>query len=245
MRDQKQIGWFSLYTLIVALALIAVVGAFSAKAEGLKPSASPAAQFAPDAPVAVRTWTGFYVGVNAGYGMTTTEISAGGGSIDGISAHGVVYGVSAGVDYQFPRSALVARARASYDWSNVEFAINPIFKAGFKEGWSGDAGLGYAMGTAMPYILVGYTEMKTEASIGGTALPSPDLAGKRVTGGIEWRLPSTGNALFQPTLALEATYTAFDSKTYGPVTFEPDDLTVKARINFGFKGLGDTARVAP
>ena len=208
-------------------------------AEGLKDAKGPAAQAIPEAPVQPRSWSGVYVSAAGGYSNSNTEISAGPFSLDGISAHGTVYGLGAGADYQFKGSALVGRLRGGYDWSNVEFSVNPgIFQAGFKEGWYGDVGLGIALGTAMPYLMVGMTEMQTQASIGGTAIPTPDLKGTRFTAGVEFRSPKIAGAMFQPTFALEATYIDYKDQTFGPVTFAPDETRVMGRVNRGFKALG-------
>ncbi|MDP3703066.1 MAG: hypothetical protein Q8R78_01570, partial [Candidatus Omnitrophota bacterium] len=105
----KTPGGIILATLAAVAIGIMLFAPKPAGAEGLKDG--PAKQIAPSAPVEVRTWSGVYVSAAGGWANSNTEISAGPFSLDGISAHGTVYGLAAGADYQFKGSALVARLR--------------------------------------------------------------------------------------------------------------------------------------
>ena len=111
--DQKQIGWFSLYTLIVALALVAAWGAFSSARAADK--GGP--QILADAPYDAKpVWTGLYVGGNAG---VVSGVSDWGAGVDGYSG-----GAQIGALMQIGR--LIAGVEASYDWKKVSFAGNNI-----------------------------------------------------------------------------------------------------------------------
>lgn len=178
-------------------------------------------------------WSGVYLGVHGGYGIGVIELSGGGGSIDGLSAHGFIGGVHGGIDLQLPSSPIVLRGRAAYTWGSVEFNVNPgILSASAEDGWSVDGGLGYAMDSAMPYVFIGYTKTKTAASFFGTALNSPDLEGMRYGGGVEWKMASLPNA----TLALDYTFTDYKDLALGPITLDADDHRIMGRLNFRLGG---------
>ena len=107
-----------------ALAFAAAAFASSARAADL-----PARTTAPAAPVVyapVFTWTGAYVGVNAGYGW---------GKVKGASAYfddptGFVGGAQIGANYQVPNTAFVLGAEADIQYSGIEGKANgPGFNA--------------------------------------------------------------------------------------------------------------------
>lgn len=185
------------------------------------PTATPAAP-----------WSGVYLGLHAGYGIGNIELAAGGGSIDGLSAHGAIGGFHGGLDYQVPGGPLVVRVRGAYTWGDVEFNITDLVNASIRDGWSVDGGLGYAMGSAMPYVFAGYTKVKTETSFFGHSVDSPDLEGMRVGAGVEWRIPGVPNA----TLAAEYTFTDYDDLKFGPITLDADDHRVMGKVNFRLGG---------
>lgn len=191
-----------------------------------------------DAPVAKLTWTGFYVGGFGGYSVANGEISDIGVSFDGLSATGMMGGVTVGADWQLPGSGLVLRARGSYAWSDQQFSVafGPFTaSARMDDGWSADAGVGVAMGTALPYVMVGYGKYNTSLAVMGTTASGPDLEGMHYTAGVEWRLANLGFSSINPTLALEYTYQDFDSLSLGGTTkLDIDNHTAKVRLNIRF-----------
>lgn len=185
-----------------------------------------------DVVVTKLSWTSIYFGGFAGYGAADGVVSSGPLSVDGLSATGRIIGLTAGADWQLPSSFLVIGARANYSWSDENFTVAPsLFKAGLRDGWSVDGRIGAALGTAMPYIGAGLTNVHTATSIAGFS--SPDLRGIRYFGGVEFRLPKmdTGT-LLTPTLAVEVVYTDFDSKSLGGSTkLDVTDLAGMVRLN--------------
>ncbi len=178
-------------------------------------------------------WSGVYLGLHGGYGIGVIELSGGGGSLDGLAAHGFIGGVHGGVDLQLPSSPVVLRGRCAYTWGSVEFNVNPgILSASAEDGWSCDAGIGYAMNSALPYVFAGYTKTKTAASFFGTSVNSPDLEGMRYGGGVEWKMPGVNNARF----AVDYTFTDYKDLNFGPITLDADDHRIMARLNFPLFG---------
>lgn len=203
------------------------------------PSANTPSPF-DDAPVAKLSWTSVYVGGFAGYGAAKGELTSGVFGVDGLSATGAIGGVAVGANWQIPGSFLVLGARGSYGWSREEFSVSPgLFKASIDNGWSADGQLGFAFGTAMPYIVAGYTTAHTSATAGTTALASPDLHGWRGGVGVEFRTPKIDmGSLLTPTFAVEVLYTDYDTKTFGTgpkaIHLDVTDLSAMARLNLRF-----------
>lgn len=192
-----------------------------------------------DAPVAKLSWTGLYIGGHAGYSAANAEIAGPGFSFDGLSATGVMGGVTAGADLQLPGSGLVGRIRGGYTWSDQQFSITMGgfgASARMDDGWSADAGLGVAMGTALPYVMVGYGSSKTSLAAGGATASGPRLEGMRYIAGVEWGLANFGTPVVRPTLALEYIYSDYDSIPLGGggAKLDIDNHTGLVRLNLRF-----------
>lgn len=184
------------------------------------------------------SWTGMYIGGNVGYTVSDSKLSDGGDSIDGLSGRGPTGGLHAGFDYQVPGSILVIGARGGYSWGSVEFKINDsgmkALGVSIEDGWYIDGRLGVVMGSALPYIFGGYTEVKTAASYYGTGVPGmPTLEGYRLGAGVEWRL-NTKVMTLSPTLALEYAYTNYKAVLVDDVTVDPTSHAFGARLNLRF-----------
>jgi outer membrane immunogenic protein len=151
----------------------------------------PSRQYAPPPPIIpIFTWTGFYVGVNAGYGWSTNSNSGGvfvpgvgfvdsGGGNDG----GFVGGGQIGYNYQF--GAFVAGIEADIQWADLnrnnnrnaaffDAAGNAIIVGGNNNNntdWFGTVRprLGYAFDRALVYITGGlaFTDNNAGWTIGG------------------------------------------------------------------------------
>lgn len=194
-----------------------------------------------DAPVGKINWSGIYIGLHGGYGVADGALSFGPATIDGLAASGAVGGIHAGADVQIHGSMLVLGLRGDYTWSHEEFSISApggAFKASLHDGWGADARVGLALGTALPYLFVGYTQEHTAASLtGGPAISAPDLRGWRVGGGVEFRIPKMTTETFNTTLAAEYKHTDFSEVTLGgpggPKLNVTDDVFM-TRLNFRF-----------
>jgi outer membrane immunogenic protein len=139
-----------------------------------------------------RNWSGFFAGVQAGYGFSNTTISAPGVfSFRGIGSQGVTGGVLAGYDHQFAGTNIVAGVEADASLSDIKTTINlGGASASIGSDWNVGlrARLGYVMGgSIMPYVSAGYgwTHVKTSGLGGGF---SQSLSGFQLGAGVETML---------------------------------------------------------
>ena len=79
------------------------------------PPGAPVALVPPPPPF---TWSGIYIGGNAGYSFGTTTLSLGGLSGAGFSTNGIVAGGTIGGNYQ--AGAFVFGAEGDFDWDNIK-----------------------------------------------------------------------------------------------------------------------------
>ena len=93
------------------LAFAAVFAAGTANAADLPRKAPPMVVPAP-----VFSWTGFYIGINGGYGWADTK----NGFTEFDNASGGVFGVQGGFNYQFVGSPIVIGIEADYQGANIK-----------------------------------------------------------------------------------------------------------------------------
>jgi len=118
-------------------------------------------------PVAVYDWSGFYAGLNAGYGWARNDgtdvdpVWSPVTSTDGIHPKGGLFGGHVGYNFRLDNS-FVAGVEASLNWADINASTASF--AGGMTSWSSkvgtlltfDARLGYAMGLWLPYVKAGY-----------------------------------------------------------------------------------------
>lgn len=126
------------------------------------PSSGGAPYYTPPPPLF--TWTGFYVGANAGlnFGQFTDN-----GTNYFNNAFGGLYGITAGYNYQ--SGPLVAGVEADLDFGSVNGSANPyanIYGTGNVTG-NGDLRVrfGYAFNRALLYVTGGYTGANVKGSV--------------------------------------------------------------------------------
>jgi outer membrane immunogenic protein len=177
-------------------------------------------------------WTGFFIGLQGGYGManTTADIS-GAGKFRGLGSDGVFGGLIAGYDYQVaPRIVLGAEADVSA--SNIDSEISGVgadVKASNDWDWSvrGRAGYLITPGT-MLFAAVGYDAAHVKLSGIPNFSWSSTLDGVQFGGGIETALTD------HISLRAEYLHTLYGSKTvFGPISIKPS--AGKARIGITYK----------
>jgi outer membrane immunogenic protein len=106
--------------LVVGIAIAASALAAAARAADLPPPAAPP----PRAPVAyipaapVFTWTGFYIGLNAGYAFGQSNWTSPMGSSGWFDVNGPLAGGTIGGNYQIGQ--IVVGAEGDLDWQNVK-----------------------------------------------------------------------------------------------------------------------------
>jgi len=165
--------------LLLSIALVAAAGA--AHAADL-PSKTTPPIFAPPPPPEF-TWTGFYLGVSAGYGVDhfafPYNIAVPGMHVvehrGGITARGAIVGGQVGFNYQFtsnvfnlPLTNVVMGVEIDDSWSGIrgqttineafppEFG-NAVFGSKFKNFGTLRERIGYALGRFLPYFTAGLT----------------------------------------------------------------------------------------
>jgi outer membrane immunogenic protein len=142
--------------LLMAASTLALIAGSAAAADLAPQPAEPVAPL-----VEPFTWTGFYVGVHAGYGWADTKARFSNLVPDGnFNPDGFIGGVHAGYNYQFPTPVVVG-LEGDIDGADVEGSFNNPF-GGFSGGsaklrWQGSvrARLGYAIDRFLPYVTGG------------------------------------------------------------------------------------------
>jgi opacity protein-like surface antigen len=186
------------------------------------------------------TWSGFYLGLHGGAGFASTEVTSGlfGGGIDGLGAQGARGGIRAGFDTQWGPAVL--GAFVDYTMGDTTFEESPgLMKFALKDSWTVGVRLGHTMGSALPYLLAGWTHRASNLSALGLSIASPGFEGLTVGGGVELRVPGWQHV----TVAAEYTYTSFSNEDVaGMVGLEPQDHNVMLRLNWR---LGDERLILP
>lgn len=126
------------------------------------------------------TWSGFYIGINGGYGLGSGDL---GGGVD-VDPRGYLIGGTIG--YNLQTGVWVWGVEGDFAYSTVEDDCGA--GCDFKMPWFGTARgrVGYAgWGNIMPYITGGAAFAKLEAEAGG-ASDSATKIGWTVGGGVEY-----------------------------------------------------------
>ena len=216
--------------LLSTVSLIAITGTGALAAD--LPRAMPPAQ----APAFVPgySWTGFYAGINGGYGF-------GNSSWDGFATEpnvrGGMVGATAGYNYQ--TGALVFGVEGDIDWSNMRGSFASLAcPAGCetRNNWLGTARgrFGYAFDRWLPYVTGGLAVGDIKANVTGLPGASTTNAGWTIGGGIEAAV--VGNV----TAKLEYLYVDLGSLNCSalacglPTTVDLRSNLVRAGVNFRF-----------
>jgi outer membrane immunogenic protein len=200
---------------------------------------------APPSPEPVFSWTGFYLGVNGGYGWSRFDGSGtfGSGSTTG---KGWLGGATVGYNYQMGR--FVLGIEGEFDWADVKHEES-LFAGtlSLKNDYFITAAprLGYAFDRALVYGKVGaaWTRDKWSANdgLGGTASASNNRSGWMLGAGLEYALSQNLSA------KIEYDYLMFGSVTpsfataggmtvTGVGSMELATQIVKAGLNYRFNG---------
>ena len=182
---------------------------------------------APPAPMSyappVFSWTGFYVGVNGGWGGTS-----GGGDLG--SPTGGLVGGTVGYNYQIGQ--FVAGLEGDWDWADVnKSGVNGVAGAYSNKIDSlvtARARAGVALDRALLYVTAGYAGADDKVSFPGVS--STDWrSGGAFGAGIEYAFTNNISA------KAEYIYAPFESKTYAPGVKSNLDLSlVRAGLNYKF-----------
>jgi outer membrane immunogenic protein len=169
-------------SLAAGLGLLAFALAMPASAADLPRSSMP---YKAPAYMAGYDWTGFYLGINGGYGWGDSDWN--GGAI-GNSPSGGMIGVTAGYNWQGMGNPWVFGLEGDVDWTNIK--DSSLCGAGICEtrnDWLGTfrGRIGYSFDRVMPYFTGGVAFGNIKANIPGVGSWSDTNAGWVVGAGLE------------------------------------------------------------
>ncbi|MEW6449437.1 MAG: outer membrane protein [Pseudomonadota bacterium] len=132
-------------------------------------------------------WTGFYLGINGGYGWGRSSWDGfGSGSFN---TNGGLVGGTAGYNWQGVGSPWVVGLEGDIDWVNIRGSYSNALCASCetKSSWLATVRgrLGYSLDRVMPYITGGLAVGDIQANRPGFAGTSETRAGWTIGGGIE------------------------------------------------------------
>jgi outer membrane immunogenic protein len=167
--------------LFSALSLITITATSALAADlprGMPPTKAPA--FVPG-----YSWTGFYAGINGGYGWGRSSWD---GFANDTDVSGGLVGVTAGYNWQ--TGAFVLGLEGDIDWSNIRGSFASAacpFGCETRNNYLGTVRgrVGYAFDRVMPYVTGGLAVGDIQARPTGFAGASTTNAGWTVGGGIE------------------------------------------------------------
>jgi outer membrane immunogenic protein len=172
-------------------------------------------------------WSGFYAGINAGYGWGTSRYDFGAAGLDRFNVNGGLVGGTLGYNYQFGQTVL--GIEGDLDWQSIKGSAACI--AGVcetKSNWLGTVRgrLGYAIDRFMPYVTAGAAFGDVKTNIPGLASQNDTRAGWTVGGGAEYA--------FAPNWTIKAEYLYVD---LGKFTCAACGANVKFNENIVRAGL--------
>jgi outer membrane immunogenic protein len=173
---------------IGALAMVTMMGAANA-ADLPRRHAMPA-----KAPVYMEpgyNWTGFYAGINGGYGFGNSDWSAPSGT-SGFNVDGGLVGGTLGYNYQMGQA--VFGLEGDIDWSGIKGQTSTGICAGgtceTSNNWLATARgrIGYAFNRMMPYVTAGAAFGDVKMNLPGIGSESETRTGWTAGGGVEFAL---------------------------------------------------------
>jgi outer membrane immunogenic protein len=191
------------------------------------------------------SWTGFHIGVQAGYEFANTELSAAPLlTFRGVGSQGLTGGLIAGYDWQFgPRWVAGLEADASLSAVKSSLDVLGVNVLDAKSEWSAAvrARLGYLFTpNTMTYVGAGYSWSSFKVSTPLAILNNSEtFSGLQLAAGIETKLAQNWSA------RAEYVHTFYDKETYlGPVRWQPESgkFRVGASYRFGGGPVPVTAR---
>ena len=189
-----------MYRYVSAAALaVATLSAVPALAADL-PAYEPAPAVA--APVPSFSWTGGYVGIQAGHAWGNTNFR-------GIDPKGFSIGAYAGYNVQLDNSPVVVGVETDFNWSDVDDKAGGVK---VDERWNGAtrARVGYAFDRFLVYGAAGVAYADTKVRVNGLGKDSKTNLGWTVGGGAEYAI--TDNV----STRAEYRYTDYGKDSYSP-----------------------------
>jgi outer membrane immunogenic protein len=182
------------------------------------------------------SWTGFYIGLNGGYGWGQSKWSGTGGNFE-VTPKGFLGGATVGYNYQ--TGAWVWGLEGDLDYINLKGTADASFCATctFKDTWLGTfrGRIGYAYDRWLPYLTGGLAYGNMYIDTGAVAV-SQTKAGWTAGAGVEYAFAGAWSA------KLEYLYVDLGSATCGSAAcpLAPDESInfkaslIRAGVNYRF-----------
>jgi outer membrane immunogenic protein len=231
-------------TLLGTASLIVIASGIGARAADLARPIQPAPAFAQPVVPAGYNWSGFYVGVNAGYGYGRSRwddsaFSSGSGGFD---INGALVGGQFGYNWQF--GSWVLGLETDADWTSIHgsaagsgamCATNGNGQCQVQQNWFGTtrARAGYAFGRVLPYVTGGVAYGDRDVTLSNGTSSNSVNAGWTAGGGVEVGITPNWSAKAEY-LHIDLGTASFFSAASGASTLRvplKDDL-VRAGVNY-------------
>ena len=223
---------------VAAVALLAVP--FAAEAADV-PIKGPYYKGAPRSVVSYYNWTGFYAGINAGYGMGTSNWSLLPGTP--IKPKGALFGGTVGYNWQ--AGAIVYGVEGDFDWSGVKgsVACGPglVFNCETSSRWltTFRGRVGYAFDRWLPYVTAGgaYGNVKATASLpvlGVSSSAAKSQFGWTFGAGLEYAFLGNWTAKLEYLYVDLGSFDAGIAPIVNNVSFKEN--IIRAGLNYKFSG---------
>jgi len=189
--------------------------------------------------VAYYNWTGFYVGINGGYGWGSSDWSLVPTASN--KPKGWLAGGTLGYNYQ--TGSIVWGIEGDFDWSNVKDTVvcAPLVNCGTANPWLATfrGRLGYAFDRWLPYITGGGAYGKVKATVdvpfaGFTASSSNNQFGWTAGAGIEYAFLGNWSAKLEYLYVDLGSFNAAIAPVVNNVSFKEN--IVRAGLNYRFSG---------
>jgi outer membrane immunogenic protein len=193
--------------------------------------------------VAYYNWTGFYAGINAGYGFGTSDWSL----VTSASNKPTGYLIGGTVGYNYQLGSIVLGVEGDYDWSNVKGSATclVVVVCTTENTWLATfrGRVGYAFDRWLPYITAGgaYGNVKATSSItlpilGATTLTSASKSqmGWTFGAGLEYAFLSNWSAKIEYLYVDLGSFDAGPAPLVNNVSFKEN--IVRGGLNYKFSG---------
>jgi outer membrane immunogenic protein len=205
--------------LLAALMAGVASSAMAADLPTRKAPPAPAQYYAPPA----FSWTGFYVGVNGGWGGGTS------GGVFGNPNGGLVGGT---VGYNYQIGQFVVGLEGDWDWADLNKSgsiLGTAYSNKVDSVLTARARAGYAIDRALLYVTAGYAGAEDKVSMPGSFSSTDWRSGGAFGAGIEYAFTNNISA------KAEYIYAPFESKSYLPGYKSDLNLSlVRAGLNYKF-----------
>jgi outer membrane immunogenic protein len=228
---------------LATLALLAIAPAVAAAADLPR---KPIYKSMPPAVAPYHNWSGFYIGLNAGYasGTATWDIPIAAFLNNTQHPNGGMFGVTAGYNWQI--GSFVVGIEGDYDWANVRGTVGCIPALGVICGTTNTwlatvrGRFGYAFDRFLPYFTGGVAFGNIKATVETTALGvltegSATKTGYAIGGGVEYAFAGNLSAKLEY-LYVDLGAAEINFAAPPPVNVSFKDLVFRLGVNYKFGG---------